>query len=153
MYYGDIFEIFCSVVSERCRDGASSIAILREICNDSNELKVLITGLAYIHANPSFLSQPITKCCESCILEEDDLVDFEDLKDLSVSDIVCYFMQDLYHVMWNVHFLDADHSTVMATQIYDIQVKMTSVIPCSSASLFEILTTFGKVKLVAPVLY
>jgi hypothetical protein len=27
---------------------------------------------------------------ESCILEKDDLVDFENLKDLSVSDIVCY---------------------------------------------------------------
>jgi hypothetical protein len=61
VYYGEIFEISCSVVSERCRDGASSVAILREICNDSNELKVLMTGMAYIRANPNYLPQPITK--------------------------------------------------------------------------------------------
>jgi hypothetical protein len=61
MYYGEIFEILCFVVSERCRDGASSVAILRDICNNSNELKVLITGWAYIHANPTLLSQHITK--------------------------------------------------------------------------------------------
>jgi hypothetical protein len=29
-------------------------------------------------------------CDISCILEEEDQVDFEDLKDLSVSDIECY---------------------------------------------------------------
>jgi hypothetical protein len=61
VYYGEIFEIFCSVANERCKDGVSSVAILREICNDSNELKVLKTGLSYIHAKSSFLSQPIKK--------------------------------------------------------------------------------------------
>jgi hypothetical protein len=88
---------------------------------------------------------------ESCILEEDDLVDSEDLKDLSVSDVVCYLYARLVscdegastsrnpkglHGLYRENFTFLNHSSVMATQIYDIQVKMASVIPCSSASLF-----------------
>jgi hypothetical protein len=52
--------------------------------------------------------------CEiSCVLEGEDLVDSEDLKHLSVSDIVCFRMQDWYHVMWNTHFLNTNHSSVV----------------------------------------
>jgi hypothetical protein len=58
------------VVNKPDKDDASSTAILEEIFNDSNELEVLKTDLAYIDANFSFLSQPITKleknkiCCQ-----------------------------------------------------------------------------------------
>jgi hypothetical protein len=41
-------------------DGASFIAILQEIFNDTNELTVLKTNLAYILTNLSFLSQSVT---------------------------------------------------------------------------------------------
>jgi hypothetical protein len=40
---------------------ASSVTILKDIFKDPNELKVLKTELAYIHANFSFLSQSVTK--------------------------------------------------------------------------------------------
>jgi hypothetical protein len=43
------------------RDGAPSIAVLQEIFNNSNELKVLETDFTYIHANFSFLSQSVTE--------------------------------------------------------------------------------------------
>jgi hypothetical protein len=49
------------VVNEFDRDDASSITILQDIFQDSNELKVLRTDLAYIRANFSFLSQSVTK--------------------------------------------------------------------------------------------
>jgi hypothetical protein len=53
--------------------------------------------------------------CEiSCVLEGEDLVDSEDMKDLNVSDIVCYSMQDWYHVTWNVHILNTNHSSVIS---------------------------------------
>jgi hypothetical protein len=51
----------CSVVNEFNGDNASSITTLQDIFQDSNELKVLRTDLAYIRANFSFLSQSITK--------------------------------------------------------------------------------------------
>jgi hypothetical protein len=44
------------VVNEFDGDDASSITILQDIFQDSNELKVLKTDLAYIPANFSFLS-------------------------------------------------------------------------------------------------
>jgi hypothetical protein len=51
--------------------------------------------------------------CEiSCVLEEEDPIVSEDLKDLSVSDIVCYKYMS-YHVTWNVQFLNANHSSVI----------------------------------------
>jgi hypothetical protein len=61
VYYAENFEIFCSVVNEFDGGDASSVTILQDIFQDSNELKVLKTDLAYIHANFSFLSQSITK--------------------------------------------------------------------------------------------
>jgi hypothetical protein len=61
VYYGENFEIFCSVVNEFDGDDASSVTILKDIFKDSDELKVLRTDLAYIHANFSFLSQSVTK--------------------------------------------------------------------------------------------
>jgi hypothetical protein len=51
VYYAENFEIFCSVVNEFDGDYASSITILQDIFQDSNELKVLRTDLAYIRAN------------------------------------------------------------------------------------------------------
>jgi hypothetical protein len=60
VYYAENFEIFCSVVNEFDGDDASSITILQDIFQDSNELKVLRTDLAYIRANFSLLSQSIT---------------------------------------------------------------------------------------------
>jgi hypothetical protein len=63
VHYAENFENFCSVVrvNEFDSDDASSITILQNIFQDSKALKVLRTDLAYIHANFSFLSQPITK--------------------------------------------------------------------------------------------
>jgi uncharacterized coiled-coil DUF342 family protein len=49
------------VVNELDRDSASSIAILQETYNDSNELKALKTNLANINANLSFVMQSITE--------------------------------------------------------------------------------------------
>jgi hypothetical protein len=60
-YYAENFESFCSVISEFDRDDASSITILQDIFQDSDELKVLKTDLTCIHENFSFLSQSITK--------------------------------------------------------------------------------------------
>jgi hypothetical protein len=60
-YYAENCVIFCSVVNEFDKDDASSITILQDIFQYSNELKVLKTDLAYIRANFSFLSQSITK--------------------------------------------------------------------------------------------
>jgi myo-inositol-1-phosphate synthase len=61
VYYAENLKIFCSVVNEFDGDDASSITLLQDIFQDSNELKVLKTYLAYSHANVSFLSQSITK--------------------------------------------------------------------------------------------
>jgi hypothetical protein len=55
-YYAENFEIFCSVVNEFDGDNTSSIIIVQDIFQDSNELKVLRTDLAYIRENVSFLS-------------------------------------------------------------------------------------------------
>jgi hypothetical protein len=60
-YYAENVVIFCSVVNEFDKDDASSITILQDIFQYSNELKVLKTDLTYIRANFSFLSQSITK--------------------------------------------------------------------------------------------
>jgi hypothetical protein len=60
-HYVEHFVIFCSVINEFYNDDASSITILQDIFQYSNELKVLKTDLAYIRANFSFLSQSITK--------------------------------------------------------------------------------------------
>jgi hypothetical protein len=61
VYYAETFEILCSVVNEFDGDDGSSITILQDIFQDSNEFKVLKTDLAHIRANFSFLSQSITK--------------------------------------------------------------------------------------------
>jgi hypothetical protein len=61
VYYAENFEIFCSVANEFDGDDATSIATLQDIFQDSNELKVLKTDLAYIRENFKFLSQYITK--------------------------------------------------------------------------------------------
>jgi lipopolysaccharide biosynthesis protein len=60
-HYAENFVIFCSVVNEFDKDDASSITILQDVFQYSNELKVIKTDLAYIRANFSFLSQSITK--------------------------------------------------------------------------------------------
>jgi hypothetical protein len=56
VHYAENFKIFCSVVNEFDGDDASSIIVLQDTFQDSNELKVLRTDLAYIHVNFSFLS-------------------------------------------------------------------------------------------------
>jgi hypothetical protein len=53
VYYAQNFDIFCSMVTELDREDSFSAAILQEMVN-SNELKVLETDLAYIHANFMF---------------------------------------------------------------------------------------------------
>jgi hypothetical protein len=54
VYYVEKFEIFCSGVNKFDR-GDASITVMQDFfCDvfyDSNELKVLKTDLAYIHAN------------------------------------------------------------------------------------------------------
>jgi hypothetical protein len=61
VYYTENFEIFCSVINVFDGDDATSITILQDIFQDSNELMVLKPDLSYIRANFSFLSQFITK--------------------------------------------------------------------------------------------
>jgi hypothetical protein len=61
VYYAEIFEEFCSVVREPDKGDAFSIAIVQEIFVDADELKVLKTDLAYVHANFTSLSQPISE--------------------------------------------------------------------------------------------
>jgi hypothetical protein len=56
VYYAENFKIFCSVVNEFDGDDTSSITVLQDTFQDSNELKALRTDLTYIHANFSFLS-------------------------------------------------------------------------------------------------
>jgi hypothetical protein len=53
------------VVNELGRDGAFSVTMLQTAFNDLNELKMIKTDLAYIHANFTFLSQSVTKVEET----------------------------------------------------------------------------------------
>lgn len=73
------------VVRERCKDGASSVAVLREICNEG------VNNMLGLHSCKSHFSVAACKKVERnkgfSISEADDLVNFEDL---SVSDVVCY---------------------------------------------------------------
>jgi hypothetical protein len=75
-------------------------------------------------------------CNISCVLEGEDQVDFEDLKDLSVSDIGCYKYArlescDVEHTFsrYKSFFRDNRHRFTMHN------LKMTSVTQCNSASL------------------
>jgi hypothetical protein len=53
--YAENIGISCSVANELNMDDASSITIIfRDGFNDSNEIKLLKTDLAYIHENFSF---------------------------------------------------------------------------------------------------
>jgi hypothetical protein len=61
VYYAGNFEIFCSVLNEFGGDDAYLVTILQDIFQDSNDLKLLRTYLAYICANFSFLSQSVTE--------------------------------------------------------------------------------------------
>jgi hypothetical protein len=61
VYYAENFEIFCSVLNEFGGDDASLVTILQDIFQDSNDLKLLRTYLAYICANFSFLLQSVTE--------------------------------------------------------------------------------------------
>jgi hypothetical protein len=69
-------EICCSVVND-----TSSIAILQDIFKDSNELKVLKTDLAYVHANFSFLLQSITKLEKTTNLLTDTIKEINNIQD------------------------------------------------------------------------
>jgi hypothetical protein len=72
-------------------------------------------------------------CDISCILEGEDQVDFEDLKDLSVSDIECYKYArcDVEHTFsqYKSFFRDNQHRFMMHN------LKMTFMTQCNSASL------------------
>jgi hypothetical protein len=76
--------------------------------------------------------------CEiSCVLEGEDLVNSEDLKDLSVSDIVCYkhaklVSCELEHTFSQYKLLFHDNRHRFMIQ----NLKMTFVVHCNSASLF-----------------
>jgi hypothetical protein len=80
VHYAENFENFCSVVNEFDSDDASSITILQNIFQDSNEWKVLRTDLAYIHANFSFLLQPLTKLEMTNLLSE-TIKEINDIED------------------------------------------------------------------------
>jgi hypothetical protein len=81
VYYKENFEIFCYVVNEFDGDDASSVTILQDIFKDSNELKLLRTDLAYIHANFSFLSQSITKLEMTTNLLSETVKEINDIED------------------------------------------------------------------------
>jgi hypothetical protein len=81
VYYAENFKIFCSVVNEFDGDDASSITILQDIFQDSNELKVLRTDLAYISANFSFLSQSITTLEMTTNLLSETMKKINDIED------------------------------------------------------------------------
>jgi hypothetical protein len=75
-------------------------------------------------------------CNISCVLEEEDQVDFEDLKDLSVNDIECYKYARLVSCdvertfsQYKLFFCDNQHRFTMHN------LKMTFVTQCNSASL------------------
>jgi hypothetical protein len=75
-------------------------------------------------------------CDISCVLEGEDQVDFENLKDLSVSDIECYkegrlVSCDVEHTFsqYKSFFGDNRHRFTMHN------MKMTFVTHCNSASL------------------
>jgi hypothetical protein len=61
VYCAENLEIFCSVMNEFDRDDVFSFVILQDILKGSDELMMLKTDLAHIHANFSFLSQSVTK--------------------------------------------------------------------------------------------
>jgi hypothetical protein len=75
-------------------------------------------------------------CQISCILEGEDLVVSDDLKDLSVTGIVCYkyvtmVSYDVEHAFseFKLHFCDKQHRFMMHN------LRMTFVTHCNSASL------------------
>jgi hypothetical protein len=81
VYYAENFGIFCSVVNEFDREDALSITILQDIVQDSNELKVLKTDLAYIRANCSCLSQSVTKLEITTTLLSETIKEIKDIQD------------------------------------------------------------------------
>jgi hypothetical protein len=74
-------KIFCSVVNEFEGDDASSVTVLQDIFQDSNELKVLRTDLAYIRENFSFLSQSVTKLEITKNLLSETIKEINDIQD------------------------------------------------------------------------
>jgi glutaminase len=73
--------VFCSVVNELDGGCTSYIAILQEICNDPNELKVLKADLAYIHTDLSFPLQSITKFVKATNLLSETVKEISDIQD------------------------------------------------------------------------
>jgi hypothetical protein len=76
-------------------------------------------------------------CDISCVLEGEDQVDFEDLKDLIVSDMECYMYASLVSCdvertfsQYKSFFRDNRHRFTMHN------LKMTFVTHCNSVSLF-----------------
>jgi hypothetical protein len=61
-------------------------------------------------------------CNISCVLEGEDRVDFEDLKDLSVSDIECYKYARLMSCDVESTFLSTNNSSI----ITDTDLRCTS---------------------------
>jgi hypothetical protein len=51
LYYAGKLEIFCPVVNELDRVNAPPIAVLQEILNGTNLLKVLKSSMVYNHVN------------------------------------------------------------------------------------------------------
>jgi hypothetical protein len=75
----------------------------------------------------------------SCVLEGEALVDTEDLKKLSVSDILRY---NWCHMMWSVHLLNFhDNGRRFVIHILMLAVEFH----CNSASCsLEVMTTFDE---------
>jgi hypothetical protein len=75
-------------------------------------------------------------CAISCVLEGEDLLDSEDLKDLNVNDIVCWkyagpVSRDMERTFYQYKslFRDNRHRSAMHN------LEMTLVVHCNSASL------------------
>jgi hypothetical protein len=81
VYYAENFEIFCSVLNEFGGDDASLVTIFQDTFQDSNELKLLRTYLAYIRANFSFLSQSITELEMTTSLLSETIKEISDIQD------------------------------------------------------------------------
>jgi hypothetical protein len=63
-----------------------------------------------------------------CVLKPGDLIDSENLKNLNVSDIVCY----KYHVMWNITFSQYNIFSTLTDTDLRHKLKMVFVVRCFS---------------------
>jgi hypothetical protein len=119
-----------------------SVSDIQDELNGSEGDVIKLKLNSYFNKNEGFQ----VMCKISCLLEGEDLADSEDVKDLSLSDIVCYKCARLLSCDVEQTF-SVIRSLFHITQIWNTQLKdlkMTFMVHYNSASLSEIVITFDE---------